>query len=151
MSLIRWQPMRELDTLRRQMDRMFEDILSDRSLPVFSTGDMTWVPAIEMTETETDLTLKAEIPGISAQDLDIQVSEDSVMIVGEHKEEAKTDEKGYLRSEFHYGQFQRMVALPVSIRNQEAKADFKDGILTLTLPKSEEAQRKVVKLNLNGQ
>lgn len=151
MSLVRWQPMRELDTLRRQMDRLFEDFWSDRGLPMLPTGEMTWMPAIELKETNTELVLKAQIPGISAKDLDIQVSEDTVTITGEYRDEQKTDEKGYFRSEFQYGQFQRVVALPTHVHNQEAKAEFKDGLLTLTMPKVEESERKVVKLHLNGQ
>ncbi|NJR56255.1 MAG: Hsp20/alpha crystallin family protein [Acaryochloris sp. CRU_2_0] len=151
MSLVHWQPMPELDTLRRQMDRLFEDFWSDRGLPLFQTAKMTWMPAIELKETDTELVLRAQIPGISAKDLDIQMSEDTVTIMGEHQEEEKTEEKGFFRSEFHYGKFQRSIALPINVHNQKAKAEFKDGVLTLTMPKMEESKRKVVKLNLNGQ
>lgn len=151
MSLVRWQPMRELETLRRQMDRLFEDFWSDRAVPMLPSGEMTWMPAIELKETDTELVLKAAIPGINAKDLDVQVSEDAVTIAGEHQDEQKTEEKGYFRSEFHYGKFHRTITLPVFIRHAEATADFKDGVLILTMPKAEKSQRNVTKLNLNGQ
>jgi HSP20 family protein len=160
MTLVQWKPFRELETLHSQMDRLFEGLLrgsdaglsglSLRDFPLLPSGEMSWMPAIELKETDQDLILKAEIPGIEAKDLNVEVTEDSVSISGEHREEQKTDEKGYFRSEFHYGKFQRSVPLPVKIRNQDAKAEFKSGILTLTCPKAMEEQRKVVKVNLSS-
>lgn len=150
MSLIHWQPLRELDTIRQQMNRLFDDLMHgdrlENLLPKIST--MGWTPAIELQETDTDIILKAQIPGIEAKDLDIQVSQDAVSIVGETKAEKTTTEKGIFRSEFHYGQFQRLVALPVAIKNDRVTAELKDGILTLTLPKVEEVARNVVKIDL---
>jgi HSP20 family protein len=151
MSLIRWQPMRELDILRRQMDQLFEG-LTERDFPMLAmNGETKWMPAIEMKETETEVILKAEIPGIEAKDLDVQVSPEAVMLKGEHKEETKTEEKGYYRSEFHYGQFARTVTLPATVQHEQVKSTFKDGVLMLTMPKAEETRRKVVKVDLTQQ
>jgi HSP20 family protein len=151
MSLIRWQPIRELDILRRQMDQLFEG-LAERDFPMLSmNGETKWIPAIEVKETDTEVILKAEIPGIDAKDLDVQVSPDAVMLKGEHQQETKTEEKGYFHSEFHYGQFARMVTLPTTVKHEHVKSSFKDGVLILTLPKSEEARRKVMKVDLTQQ
>ncbi len=151
MSLIRWQPMHELDVLRRQMDQLFEG-LTAHDFPLLSiNGETKWMPAIELKETDTEVILKAQIPGIDAKDLDVQVTPDTVMLKGEHQEESKTEEKGFCRSEFHYGQFARTVSLPTAVQHEQVKSSFKDGVLTLTLPKVAEAQRKVVKVDLTQQ
>ncbi len=154
MTLSKWQPFQELSTIRKQMDRLFEDMLSgDRHdwMGLHSMGGM-WTPAVEIEETEKELILKAEIPGIDAKDLDVEVGEDRVTISGEHKEEKRSEDKdrNYFRSEFHYGQFQRVVPLPMLIKTEEIKSEFKHGILTLTMPKVEDAPKKAVKVNLEG-
>lgn len=149
---LRWRPFREIDTLRQQMNRMFDELMHGESKPLLSHKEETlWAPAIELKETDTDVVLKAEIPGVDANDLDVQVSEDTVSIAGKHEEEKRTEEKGFFRSELRYGQFQRVVPLPTSVNHHQVNAEFKDGILTLTLPKVESAQRKFVKVDLGEQ
>jgi HSP20 family protein len=151
MSLIRWQPIRELDLLRRQMDQLFEG-LTERDFPMLSmNGETKWMPAVEVKETETEVILKAQIPGIDAKDLDVQVSPDRVLMRGEHQQETKTEEKGYYRSEFHYGQFARTIALPAAVQHEKVQSSFKDGVLTLTLPKAEDVQRRITKVDLTQQ
>jgi HSP20 family protein len=153
MSLVRWKPLKELDNLRHQMNRLFDEWMhGDSELNILSKEfKATWGPAIELKETETDIIVKAEIPGVEAKDLDIQVSQDVVYLAGEHKEEKRSEEKGYFRSELHYGQFQRTIPLPVPIKNDLVKSEFKNGVLTLTLPKIESASRNVVKVDLTTQ
>jgi HSP20 family protein len=149
MALAPWQPFRELSAIRHQMDRLFEELLPRERdwLGLPGNGGM-WTPAIEMEETNQELILKAEIPGVEAKDLDVEVTQDEVSISGEHQEEKRTEDKNFFRSEFHYGKFQRTIALPVSIQTDKIKSQFKDGILTLTMPKAEDAVKKVVKVNL---
>ena len=150
MSLIRWQPMQELDVLRRQMDQLFEG-LTVRDFPALSmNGETKWMPAIEIQETDTEVILKAQIPGIAAKDLDVQVSPDTVMLKGEYQR-TKTEEKGFSRSEIHYGHFARTVSLPALVQHEQVKSSFKNGVLTLTLPKETEVPRKVVKVDLTQQ
>lgn len=143
MALIRWQPFQEVETMRRQMDQMFDELVGSERQSV-----MSWKPAIELQDTEDNLVLRAEIPGVDGKDINVQVTREAVAISGEHRFEQKTEEKGFFRSEFRYGNFQRVIPLPVAIQNEQVKADFKDGILTLTLPKVTEARRTVVKLSL---
>jgi HSP20 family protein len=143
MALIRWQPFQEIETLRRQFDQLFDELAGSNQ-----QSPMAWAPSVELQDTESSLILRAQIPGIEAKDLDVQVTRDAVAISGEHRSENKANEKGYFRSEFRYGKFQRLIPLPVHIKNDQVQADFKNGVLTLTLPKLEAPQRQVVKINL---
>ncbi|KOP27647.1 heat-shock protein [Hapalosiphon sp. MRB220] len=148
MTLIRYNPWQEINSLQRQLNRLFDDENFTPS-KLWEDGSVK-VPAAELQETEKAILLKLEIPGIEAKDLDIQVTEESVYISGERKSETKTEEKGYTRSEFHYGKFQRVIPLPARIQNTNVTAEYKDGILNLTLPKTEAEKNKVVKVNLEG-
>ncbi len=145
MALVRWNPWREIDTLQRQINSLFEDTRVPSTL--FDRGFIK-VPAAELKETDDALHLKLELPGIDAKDLDIQVTEDAVHISGERKSETKTENNGTTKSEFYYGKFQRVIPLSARIQNTNVTADYKDGILNLTLPKLEQEKNKVVKVNL---
>ena len=141
----RWEPFREMESLRQEMDRLF-----DRFALGFDGGreGLAFAPAAEMDETDSEIHLRLEIPGLEAKDLSVEVTEDSVSIAGERKSETKMEEKGMMRSEFHYGKFERRIPLPAHVQNDKVKAEYKNGILNLTLPKSEEEKRKVVKINV---
>jgi len=101
-----------------------------------------------MTETADAIHLKLEVPGMEAKDINIEATADSVSISGERKSETKTEEGGVTRTEFRYGSFRRIIPLSSRIQNTDIKAEYKDGILTLALPKAEEEKNKVVKVNL---
>ncbi|MEH2079484.1 MAG: Hsp20/alpha crystallin family protein [Nostoc sp.] len=92
--------------------------------------------------------LRVEIPGVEAKDLDVEVTQDAVSIAGEHRYEKHSQSKAKVHSEFRYGNFTRVIPLPTKVQNQQVKADLKDGILILTLPKLEQEQSKVFKVNL---
>ncbi|BAY22664.1 heat shock protein Hsp20 [Calothrix sp. NIES-2100] len=155
MALIRWdpfrdierlEPFRDIDTLQRQMNRLF-----DRLMPTTNGGEgigFGFVPAAEMEETEDAIHLKLEVPGLSAKDINVEVTHDAVSISGERKSETKTEEKGIARSEFRYGRFQRVIPLPTEVENDKVEAEYKDGILRLTLPKSVSDKQKSVKVNI---
>ncbi|TBR58165.1 Hsp20/alpha crystallin family protein [Mastigocladus laminosus UU774] len=152
MSIIRWQPFREIDTIRQQINHLLDEWMHGQEHEnLFPKLNTTWTPAIELKETETDMILKAEIPGMEAKDLDVEVSTDVVAIAGEYQQEKQEQDKGFLKTEFRYGQFQRIVPLPVPVKNDQVKAEFKNGVLTLTLPKVEAAKRNVVKIDLTVQ
>lgn len=150
MTLIRWQPWQEFDVLRRQFDDLFDELAPISRVTGKTNAQHNWSPAIELKSTNDAVVLRAELPGISAENLDVQVSREAVSITGEYKSETKTEDKEHhvYRSEFRYGSFQRVIPLPVAVQNDQVKAEFKDGILTLTLPKVEAEKPKVVKLNL---
>lgn len=142
MVLIRWQPMQEMEALRRQMDRVFDEVAQAKQ-----EAQVNWRPAVELQDTEENIILRAQIPGVEAKDIDINVAKGAVAIAGERRYD-KDSQNGYFRSEFRYGKFQRVIALPVAVQNDQVKAQFQDGILTLTLPKVTEARRQVVKVSL---
>jgi HSP20 family protein len=149
MALVRYNPWHEMNSLQRQLNHLFDDALTNDNWGDF--GNLSKVPAAELTETDDAVHLKLEVPGMEAKDLDVQVMVDRVAIAGERKSETKTEENGRTRSEFRYGKFSRVIPLPVRIQNTNVTADYKDGILNLTLPKSEEEKNKVVKVNLLGE
>lgn len=144
MSLIRWKPFTEIDSLQREMNSLFDSIVPSNN-DIMSSS---FVPAAEMSETPEAVHLKLEVPGLDAKDIDIQVAAESIAIAGERKTETKTEDNGMTRSEFRYGSFRRVIPLPARVKNTEVNAEYKDGILNLTLPKAEEEKNKVVKVNL---
>lgn len=147
MPLLRLNNWQDFSTLQNQINRLLDvDILPS----AFVEGGLHKVPPAELQETSDAIVLKLELPGIEAKDLDIQVTQDSVSISGERKSETKTEEKGVFKSEFHYGKFQRVIPLSVRIENTKVTAEYKDGILHLTLPKAEAEKHKVVKVNLTS-
>jgi HSP20 family protein len=145
MALVRYNPWREMNSLQHQLNHLFNDALTPANWDGFD--NLAKIPAAELTETDDEIHLKLEVPGMEAKDLDVQVMADKVAISGERKSEIK--EK--TRSEFRYGKFSRVIPLPVRIQNTNVTADYKDGILNLTLPKAEEEKNKVVKVNLLGE
>ncbi|UKO96584.1 Hsp20/alpha crystallin family protein [Nostoc sp. UHCC 0870] len=147
MALIHWNPLQELNTIQRELNHIFEaDMLGTTILDRTAAK----VPAAELQETDDAVYLKLELPGMEAKDIDLQVTDKAVYISGERKSETKTEDKGKIKSEFHYGKFQRVIPLPTRIQNTNVKAEYKDGILNLTLPKAEEEKHKVVKINLDS-
>ena len=145
MTLIRYNPWDEMNTLQRQLENLFND-----SLTTTSENKKSRIPAAELTETEEALHLKLELPGMSAKDLDIQVTTSQVAISGERKSETNSSENDKTVSEFYLGKFQRIIPLPTRIQNTNVTANYVDGILNLTLPKLEEEKNKVVKINLDS-
>ena len=144
MRIVPYSPFRELDTMQRQMNRLFDNLAG------FTEEGLTpsFAPAAELQETDEALHLKLEVPGLEPKDINVEVTADAVSISGERKSETRTEEKGMLRSEFRYGQFQRVIPLPTRIQNNNVRAEYKHGILHLTLPKTEEEKNKVVKVNI---
>ncbi|HIK43524.1 MAG TPA: Hsp20/alpha crystallin family protein [Leptolyngbyaceae cyanobacterium M65_K2018_010] len=143
MSLIKWSPFGDIDALQREMNHLFEQFVPARREQLFGGS---FVPAAEIKETDTAIDLKVEVPGLSPEDIDLQVTADAVSIAGERKSESTTEEGGVTRSEFHYGRFQRIIPLPARVQNTTVEAEYKDGILNLHMLKDEEEQKKVVKV-----
>ena len=140
-----WHPFSEVETLRRSLDRMLDDL----TVPADNGSEINWTPAVELQDTGDNFVLRAELPGIDAKDLNVEVTKKAVLLSGENNYEQKNEGNGgYFKSEFRYGKFQRVIPLPVAIVNDQVQAEYKDGVLTLTLPKVTEERNKVVKLNL---
>ena len=145
MALIRWEPFREVESLQREMNRLFESLTPSEN---GGSDPIAFMPAAEMHETPSSIELKLEVPGMEAKDIDVRVTEQAIAITGERQSETKTEEGGMTRSEFRYGKFQRVIPLPARVQNDQVKADYKNGVLSLSLPKAEDEKNKVFKVNL---
>ena len=141
-NLTRWEPVREMMTLREAMDRLFDDAFTR---PVFAGGNST-IPAIDLYQTDDDVVVKAALPGIKAEDVQITVENDVLQLRGEFKSENAQKEATYHIREQRYGSFERSVALPVAVQTEKAQANFENGILTVTLPKAEAVKPKTISI-----
>ncbi|MGF1535123.1 MAG: Hsp20/alpha crystallin family protein [Elainellaceae cyanobacterium] len=146
MALIRWQPFREMTEVQREMNRLFDDMLSPS--PNRDSMGTLFSPAAELAETDDHYELKLEVPGLEPDDINIEATAEAIAISGERRSETKTEGSGLARTEFRYGKFQRVIPLPGRIQNQQVAAEYKNGILHLTLPKAEEEKNKVVKVSV---
>ena len=144
-SLIKWEPFGDLVSLRDAMDRLFEEsFVRMRGLPTPFGAEAL---AMDMYETGDSVVVKTSVPGIDAEDLDITISGDVLTIKGETKSEEKVEKESYIRQERRYGAFSRSVRLPGGLVPDKAEATFDKGVLTLTIPKSEEAKPKTIKVD----
>ncbi|ARV59078.1 hypothetical protein BZZ01_10910 [Nostocales cyanobacterium HT-58-2] len=149
MVLSRWQPLREMNSLQRQMNRLFERLMSTEETD-FITDESLFVPVAEIHEAPDHIALRVEIPGVNPDDLDVKVTPEAVLITGERKSEIREEDRGRIRSEFRYGRFQRMIPLPSRVQNDKVEAEFNNGILLLRLPKSEEEQKRIVSVRVGA-
>lgn len=138
-----WEPFGEIDTLQKEMNKLL-----DQFTPAWSSNRVTFLPSAEIDETETEVHLKLEVPGMQADDLDIEVTGEAVTIRGERKSETKTEEKGSFRSEFYYGQFERTIPMPTHVKKDQVSAEYKDGVLSLTMPKAPKEIKEAVKVKV---
>ncbi|MFZ3217297.1 MAG: Hsp20/alpha crystallin family protein [Candidatus Acidiferrales bacterium] len=146
-STTRFDRFRGLDTLHYQLNRFFGS-----NLPVRGEGSAltAWAPNVDIYETENELVLKADLPDINEKDLDVRVANNMLTITGERKFEEKVKEDAYLRIERTYGSFSRSFGLPNTVNTEAIKAEYKNGVLTVELPKRAEAKPKQVKINVTG-
>lgn len=149
-QLIYWHPLRDLGSLQTQLDRLFDELSQSNNVPSVKSEvpAIAWQPLIEMKNAPDAIVLRVEVPGVEGKDLDVQASRNAVAIAGSYRPQQE-QHKGAFRSEFRYGHFRRIVELPEPILNEQIRADLKDGILTLTLPKVSAARPAVVKVNLS--
>src|SRR5882672_12238857 len=145
-TLDRWEPFRGTSP-ETQLNRLFNDFFGRATQEQNLT---TWAPAVDIYEGEHELVVKADLPDVKAEDLDIRVENNILTIRGERKFEKKVDEKNYLRVERAYGSFARSFSLANTVNTEAIKADYKDGVLTLNIPKREEAKPKQIKVNVGG-
>jgi HSP20 family protein len=132
-----------------EMRRMMEDFWMMPFDAVGRWGDV-FVPKVDVKEEDKEIVVAAELPGMDQKDIDVTVTKDSVRISGEKKHEEEKEEKGYYRRETSYGTFERVVDLPTEVDESKAEAEFSKGVLTIRLPKSEEAQAKQKKIKIKS-
>ena len=144
-NLTRWEPAREMMTLREAMDRLFDDAFTH---PL--SGRDSWSassPAIDMYQTDNEIVVKASLPGIKADEVQINITGDVLTLKGEVKHEEEKNDKAWHIREQRWGSFQRSVALPTNVVSDKARAEFENGILTITLPKAQEVRPRMITVN----
>lgn len=143
-NLMRWEPAREMMTLREAMDRLFDDAFT-RPLSVRDGWSLA-SPAIDMYQTDNEVVVRASIPGIKADEVQINVTGDVLTLKGEVKQEEERKDRAWHIREQSFGSFERSVALPTSVKSDQAEAVFENGILTVTLPKADEVKPRTINI-----
>ena len=135
-----WQPFQEIETIKQQLDNIFEDLTP--------TTTTEWIPAIDLVDAGNDYVLEVVLPGLKADDINIEASRKSIAITGERTATEVDNDKQVLRRERRYGNFRRVVNLPAAIDHEQVSADYTNGILTVHVPKAAEVRSQVVKVNV---
>jgi HSP20 family protein len=138
-----------MSALQERMNGLFSDVRAQAPVRGEEIVQGAWIPAVDIFETNEAIVLKAELSGITAQDISVEVKDNTLTLKGEKKFEKEVKEENYHRVERSYGSFQRAFTLPGTIHQEKVKAKFKDGILEITLPKVEEAKPKQVKVEIS--
>lgn len=141
-----WRPFRELTTLRDEMDKMWNRAFGEWPRIEPMAGE--WTPSLDVSETKDNIVVKAEVPGMDPKDIDISMASGVLTIKGEKKQQKEEKDENYYCCESSYGAFTRSTRLPHEVQSDKIKASYKDGILKITLPKSEEAKKKEVKIKV---
>ncbi|MEW6739420.1 MAG: Hsp20/alpha crystallin family protein [Nitrospirota bacterium] len=152
MSIVKWSPLKELEEMRKDMDRLFEEFFSPitRRRRGWLKPEMgVIVPNIEMYDRKNEIVVKAELPGVAKEDIDLTITKDSLTLKGETTKEEEVKEEDYYAAEISYGSFTRTIALPAEVDSEKAKASFKNGVLEIVLPKREEAKPKEIKIEVS--
>lgn len=144
-ELAHWEPFREVERLQTEMNRLFEQLMPTGNGPLHSVDFM---PSAEIEESPSEFYLKLEVPGMDAEDIRVEVADNLVTVRGDRKSESKSEENGLIRSEFHYGRFERSLALPGKVDAEAVKAAYKNGVLNLTLPKVAETEKTAIKVSV---
>lgn len=142
--------LRPIESLHREIDRMFDDFWRDFETPRRTNGDRLIATRVDVSEDDKEIQVTADLPGLEEKDVDVSLSEGVLTIRGEKKHESEKDEKDYRLVERAYGSFYRTIPVGTGIKEDEVKASFKNGVLTVTLPKTEEAKTKVKRIPLKA-
>ena len=147
-TISRWEPFRGLSTLHDQVNRLFnETVLRGQGEDSALT---TWSPAVDIYETENELVVKADLPDVAEKDIDVRVESNLLTIRGERKFEKSVSEDNYLRVERSYGAFSRSFSLPNTVNAEAIHAEYKNGVLTVNMPKREESKPRQVKVSISS-
>jgi HSP20 family protein len=151
MALVRWEPAREVDSLQTEVNRVFDAFFGGRNP---NSGGRRWVPAMDLVEQDDEFVLKADLPGLREEDVEIEVADGVLAISGERKSEHSERSEGYYRVERAIGQFSRSVSLPKGVEAEQVAARFENGVLEVRIPKPEERKPHRVQIgaaSVNGE
>jgi HSP20 family protein len=147
MGIVRFDPFREMDRLQNEVNRLFDGYLTtpgERSATGTQVANRLWSPAVDITENDNEIVVKAEIPGMKQDEIDIELTGDTLTLKGERKFENEERKENYVRVERSYGRFQRSFSLSVPVKHEEVRATYRDGILEIHLPKSDATKPRKV-------
>ena len=146
MSISRWDPFRDLGVLQDRMNRLFEDAGRGwrKDEPAATT---TWSPSVDIYETDTEIVVKAELPGIERKDISLNLEKNVLTLRGERRFEKETKEENYHRIERNYGGFSRSFSIPATVDEEKIRAEYRDGVLRIALPKKEQVKPKQIQIN----
>ena len=148
MSLVRFDPFRELEALQQDVSRLFQETMG-APMRREAGAQRLWAPPVDVTEDDDQIVVRMDLPGIKKEDLDIDLTGDTLTIKGERKFEAEEKKGNYVRTERAYGTFQRSFTIGVPVKVGEVKASYKDGVLNVTIPKAEEVRPKKVDVQVD--
>jgi HSP20 family protein len=148
MSLVKWSPLKELEEMRRDMDRLFDEFFAGRRPRWNKQESSVVIPSIELFDRQNELVLRAELPGVVKEDIDLTVTKDAITLKGELKRDEAVKAEDYFISERLYGAFSRTVQLPFEVEEDKVEATFKKGILEVVMPKKEDAKAKEVRIEV---
>ena len=146
MALVRWEPFRDLVSLQDRMNRLFEDSLSRNKVFEESLATGIWSPPVDIYETDSSIVLKAELAGLTKNDVSIEIKDSTLILRGERKFEKDVKEENYHRIERSYGSFSRTFSLPHTVDQNKVTASFRDGLLEIVIPKTKEARPKQIEI-----
>ncbi len=148
MATVRWDPFQDLISLQERMNRLFDQTVARSRGEHEGVIAPSWSPPVDIYETAESIVLKAELPGLNTDDIDIQVRDNTLTLKGERRLAKGVEEENYLRAERAHGSFQRSFTLPTAIQADKIRAVFKDGVLEMNIPKAEEAKPKQIKIEV---
>jgi len=146
MAITRWDPFRDLNILQERMNRVFEDAAVRGWKSDEPSATTSWSPAVDIYETDSEITVQAELPGVDRKDIALQLENNVLTLKGDRRFEKETNQENYHRIERSYGGFSRAFTIPTTIDEDKIRADYKDGILKIALPKKEQVKAKQIKI-----
>jgi HSP20 family protein len=149
MALIRWEPVAELNTIQTEMNRLFNTFF-DQPAPGSRGAGRRWIPAMDLIETTDRYVLRADLPGMSDEDVNVQLQDSVLTVSGERKAESEQQQEGYYRLERAFGAFSRSLTLPEGVNPDGVKAHFDRGVLEITIPKPEQKKPRQVRISVSG-
>jgi len=147
MELTPWTPFKDIGPFKKEMDRLWSQFFGDASSNEISND--VWLPAMDISENDDSLIVEAELPGMDAEDIEVNLSGDLLTIKGKNKKERIKEGENYHLTECHVGSFQRSFRLPTSVQSDKIDAKFEKGLLRITMQKSEEAREKLIKVKVH--
>jgi len=148
MELVRWRPRRYAPVASYDLDRVFDRMMRSWPSPVLP-AELDWSPSVDVSESDDEIVVKAEIPGVNLEDVDISIDDNHLIISGEKKQESEEKSKNYHSVERSYGSFRRSLALPSGVDVDNIKASSKDGVLSIQIPKSDDKKRRKIEIEAN--